>query len=65
VMGKMISLHSIAVAVAATGLAAADEGKLFRRMLKHSVVLACVIGVIAMGYAYIFPHWIPVAPPTP
>jgi L-lactate transport len=65
VMGKMISLHSIAVAVAATGMAAADEGKLFRRMLKHSVVLACVIGVIAMGYAYIFPHWVPVVPPTP
>jgi L-lactate transport len=30
VMGKMISLQSIAVAVAATGLAAADEGRLFR-----------------------------------
>ena len=30
VLGKMISLQSIAVAVAATGTAASDEGKLFR-----------------------------------
>lgn len=52
VMGKMISLQSIAVAAAAAGLEAADEPKLFRFTLKHSVVLAGVIGLLAMIYAY-------------
>ena len=63
VMGKMISLQSIAVAVAATGMTLADEGKLFRFTLTHSVFLAPVIGVIAMLYAYVFPGYIP--PPIP
>jgi lactate permease len=63
VMGKMISLQSIAVAVAATGMSLADEGKLFRFTLKHSIFLAAVIGVIAMMYAYVFPGYIPL--PTP
>ena len=40
VMGKMISLQSIAVAAAATGMKADDEAKLFRFTLKHSVLLA-------------------------
>ncbi len=52
VMGKMISLTSIAVAVAATGMARSDEGRLFRFTLKHSVLLACLLGVIATLYAY-------------
>ena len=63
VMGKMISLQSIAVAVAATGMTASDEGKLFRFTLRHSILLAAVIGVIAMGYAYLAPHLIPSATP--
>jgi L-lactate permease len=63
VMGKMISLQSIAVAVAATGMSLADESKLFRFTLKHSMFLASVIGVIAMLYAYVFPGFIPL--PTP
>jgi lactate permease len=52
VMGKMISLTSIAVAVAATGMARSEEGRLFRFTFKHSVFLASVLGVIAMIYAY-------------
>jgi L-lactate transport len=52
VMGKMISLQSISVAAAATGMAASDEAKLFRFTLKHSVFLATVIGLIVMLYAY-------------
>ena len=52
VMGKMISLQSIAVAVAATGMARAEEGKLFRFTLKHSVFLAAVLGILATIYAY-------------
>jgi L-lactate transport len=52
VMGKMISLQSISVAAAAAGLKAEDEPKLFRFTLKHSVLLASVVGLLAMVYAY-------------
>ena len=55
VMGKMISLQSIAVAAAATGLPAADEARLFRFTLKHSIFLAGVIGLIVTVYAYALP----------
>ena len=63
VMGKMISLQSIAVAVAATGLTTADEAKLFRFTIKHSVFLACVVGVMAMMFAYALPGLVPVVAP--
>ena len=53
VMGKMISLQSIAVAAAAAGLSAQDEPKLFRFTLKHSLFLASVIGMLALVYAYV------------
>lgn len=52
VMGKMISLQSLAVAVAATGMARSEEAKLFRFTVKHSVFLAAVLGIIATIYAY-------------
>ncbi len=55
VMGKMISLQSIAVAAAATGMAASEESRLFRFTLRHSIVLASVIGLIVMLYTY-FPR---------
>ena len=63
VMGKMISLQSIAVAVAATGMAAADESRLFRFTIKHSILLMVVMGLISMLYAYVFPAYVPVALP--
>jgi lactate permease len=63
VMGKMISIQSIAVAVAATGMATADESRLFRFTIKHSILLMAVMGVISMLYAYVFPGAIPVVPP--
>ena len=63
VMGKMISIQSIAVAVAATGMSTADESRLFRFTIKHSVLLMAVMGVISMLYAYVFPGSIPVVPP--
>ncbi len=53
VMGKMISLQSIAVAAAASGLAREDESKLFRFTLRHSVLLASIIGLIVLFYAYV------------
>lgn len=52
VMGKMISLQSIAIAAAATGLSDHDQGRLFRFTLKHSILLAFIIGCLAMLYAY-------------
>ncbi|MEZ5291149.1 MAG: lactate permease LctP family transporter [Vicinamibacterales bacterium] len=63
VMGKMISVQSIAVAVAATGMTSDDESRLFRFTIKHSVMLMMVMGVVAMLYAYVVPGWVPVAPP--
>src|SRR5579872_645144 len=54
VMGKMISLQSIAVAAAATGLSDKDQGRLFRFTLKHSLFLAFIIGCLSMLYAYGF-----------
>lgn len=52
VMGKMISLQSIAVAASAAGMKPEEEPKLFRFTLKHSVFLASVVGLLAMFYAY-------------
>jgi lactate permease len=63
VMGKMISVQSIAVAVAATGMTTADESRLFRFTIKHSVLLMVAMGVVAMLYAYVFTAWVPVLPP--
>jgi L-lactate transport len=58
VMGKMISLTSVAVAAAATGMARAEEGKLFRFTLRHSIFMAAVVGLITMFYAYVMPGWV-------
>jgi lactate permease len=57
VMGKMISLQSIAVASAATGMDPTDEPKLFRFTLRHSIFLASIIGLLSMIYAYAVPGW--------
>ncbi|WP_158748238.1 L-lactate permease [Acidobacterium sp. S8] len=54
VMGKMISLQTIAVAAAATGLSVTDQSKLLRFTLKHSILLASVIGMLALLYVYVF-----------
>jgi len=62
VMGKMISVQSIAVAVAATGMTSADESRLFRFTIKHSVLLMIVMGLLSMFFAYVVPHWVPPAP---
>jgi lactate permease len=57
----MISIQSIAVAVAATGMTVADESKLFRFTIKHSVLLMLVMAVISMLCAYVFPAFVPEA----
>jgi lactate permease len=51
VMGKMISLQTIAVATAATAMSVSDQVKLVRFTLKHSVVLAGITGLIVLLYA--------------
>jgi lactate permease len=53
VMGKMISLQSIAVAAAATGMKTSEEGRLFRFTLRHSILLGSLIGAIVAVYAYV------------
>ena len=53
VMGKMISLQSIAVAGAATLMNSQEQAKLFRFTLGHSIFLASVLGVVVMCYAYL------------
>jgi len=52
VMGKMISLQTIAVAAAATGITVADQARLFRFTLKHSLLLVSLVGLLALLYAY-------------
>lgn len=59
VMGKMISLASIAVAAAATSLKPEDEGRLFAFTLKHSIVLTLATALVVMCYAYLFPQLAP------
>ncbi len=54
VLGKMVSLQSIAVATAATGMPRSDEAKLFLFTLRHSVGLTVAMGLIALLFAYVF-----------
>ena len=54
VMGKMISIQTIAVAAAATGLSIADQARLFRFTLKHSIILASAVGLLVLLYTYVF-----------
>jgi len=63
VMGKMISVQSIAVAVAATGMSRDDESRLFRFTIKHSILLMVAMAMISLMYAYVFPGAVPVIPP--
>jgi lactate permease len=63
VMGKMISIQSIAVAVAATGMKSADESRLFRFTIKHSIMLMVAMGLVSLLFAYVFPGAVPVVPP--
>jgi L-lactate permease len=41
----------------------ADESRLFRFTIKHSVLLMTVMGIIAMLFAYVFPAYVPIATP--
>ena len=52
VMGKMISLQTIAVAAAATGISVAEQARLLRFTLKHSLMLVSLVGGLALLMAY-------------
>jgi lactate permease len=58
VCGKMISPQSIAVATAASGLVG-KEGDLFSFTVKHSLILAVVVGFMTYAQAYWFSWMIP------
>jgi L-lactate permease len=58
VTGKMISPQSIAVACAAVGLVG-READLFRFTVKHSLMLAALVGAITLVQAYVLPMMIP------
>ena len=53
VVGKMISLQTIVVAGAATGMDPQSQSRLFRQMLKHSLILATLVGCLALLYAHV------------
>jgi lactate permease len=58
VMGKMMAAQSLVIACAATGQEG-KEGLLFRAVVKHSIILALLVGVIVLIYAYVFQSAIP------
>jgi lactate permease len=58
VMGKMIDAQSIVVASTATHQQG-REAAIFKAVFVHSIALACLVGVIVLGYAYLFPGFIP------
>jgi L-lactate transport len=52
VMGKMISVQTIAVAAAATGLSVTEQSRLFRFTLRHSIAWGIGIGCLVFLLAY-------------
>ena len=54
VMGKMIDAQSIVVASTATNWYG-HEGTILRFVFKHSIALACLVGIFVMLQAYVYP----------
>src|SRR5579859_1346059 len=54
VMGKMIDAQSIVVASTATNWYG-HEGSILRYVFKHSIALACLVGLLVMLQAYVYP----------
>ncbi len=57
-MGKMIDAQSIVVAAVATEQSG-GEGRILRFVFLHSVVLACLVGLLTLLQAYAMPWMIP------
>jgi lactate permease len=60
VMGKMIDAQSIVVGAVATGQHG-KEGEILRYVFWHSLVLACLVGVVVALQAYVVPGIVPVS----
>jgi lactate permease len=58
VMGKMIDAQSIVVSAAATQQVG-REAAIFKAVFRHSIVLASLVGLIVVLYAFVFPWIIP------
>jgi lactate permease len=58
VMGKMIDAQSIVVGGVATGQEG-EEGNILRYVFFHSIALACLVGLLVLAQAYVFPGVIP------
>ena len=58
VMGKMIDAQSIVVASVATGQHG-HEAAIFKAVFFHSIVLATLVGLVVMLYAYVLTAFIP------
>jgi lactate permease len=58
VMGKMIAAQSLVIACAVTSQQG-KEGALFRALMKHSIGLLILVGLLVLMYAYVFPAAIP------
>src|SRR5215813_10484792 len=54
VMGKMIDAQSIVVASTATNWFG-HEGSILRYVFKHSIILACLVGLLVMLQAHVYP----------
>ena len=54
VMGKMIDAQSIVVAATATNWYG-HEGEILRYVFFHSLALACLMGLLVMAQAYVYP----------
>lgn len=58
VMGKMIDAQSIVVSSAATHQEG-NEAAIFKAVFKHSIILASMVGLIVMLYAFVFKDLVP------
>jgi lactate permease len=57
-MGKMIDAQSIVVGGVATGQQG-HEGNILRYVFFHSIALACLVGLLVLAQAYVFPGVVP------
>jgi lactate permease len=58
VMGKMIDAQSIVVGGVATDQQG-EEGNILRYVFFHSIALACLVGILVLAQAYVFPGVVP------
>ena len=58
VMGKMISPQNISTGCSTTNLKG-QEGVIFARTFKHSVILTLLLGLLVLLQQYVFPWMIP------